>query len=662
MDGRDGSQVRQGGAIADDGEIGVPDQSARRVIDRRRFGKGRSDRIPLLVARCDQHDAAGRHDGGEALGDHPVGNVGRVVEEAGVVGSGGRREFGHVGAAPDGGAGLVEADVAVASDAEDLEVDTAQVAEQRVETVSGGVEVAGVDVGCVEMGIVDARWFGEEESDGGPVPLRTAVGEPDVLVEQRQVRALVERPALDQRAVRGQRRRPSGHPEHRRSVTGHDVGDDRTDHFDVVSDDDLEPHATSVARHHPRDRLVSKVSLLLASTSVVRALGAQPAHLRDINERVVYGTVRSRRPITRAEVARHTQLSKPTVSLALARLQEVGLVAEADDQRPRAGQHGRRAGVFYEPVSRAALAVGAELDADAVRAVLTDLDGNELDRTTVDFQADDADDVFAAVARAVASLAPRRHRRSVRAVVIGTPGIIDPTTGVLSHSGFLPALDGSQPATALTDRLGVPVTVVNDVDLAAVGEQTRGHGRGCDDFAVISIGTGMGAALVLNGQLYRGARGGAGELDDVPFRRVVRSTPPVSPALDGVSGLAKALARTHRSSELTPPYTAANVFAAHGRGDRLAVAVVERLGEWTSWFAASLAAIVDPELIVLTGSIGAHDSLADLVRNHLDEMLPSPPTIAVSSLGAESVLAGAVATASEQALQATLAERLGSTA
>ncbi len=395
---------------------------------------------------------------------------------------------------------------------------------------------------------------------------------------------------------------------------------------------------------------------------MVPALGAQPAHLRDINERVVYGTVRSLRPITRAEVSRHTQLSKPTVSLALARLEEVGLVAEADDQRPRAGQHGRRAGVFYEPVSRAALAVGAELDADAVRAVLTDLDGNELDRTTVDFQADDADDVFAAVARAVASLTPRRHRRSVRAVVIGTPGIIDPTTGVLSHSGFLPALDGSQPATALADRLGVPVTVVNDVDLAAVGEQTRGHGRGCDDFAVISIGTGMGAALVLNGQLYQGARGGAGELDDVPFRRVVRSTPPVSPALDGVSGLAQTLAAKYRTSELTPPYTAASVFAAHERGDRLAVAVIERLGEWTSWFAASLSAIVDPELIVLTGSIGAHDSLAVLVRDHLDEMLPSPPTIAVSSLGAESVLAGAVATASEQALRAALDERLGSTA
>jgi len=407
---------------------------------------------------------------------------------------------------------------------------------------------------------------------------------------------------------------------------------------------------------------VSKVSLLLVSGSVAGALGAQPAHLRDINERVVYGTVRSSRPITRAEVARHTQLSKPTVSLALARLQEVGLVAEADDQRPRAGQHGRRAGVFYEPVSLAALAVGAELDADAVRAVLTDLDGNELDRTAVDFQAGDADDVFAAVARAVTSLTSQRRRRNVRAVVIGTPGMIDPTTGVLSHSGFLPALDGSQPAAALTDRLGVPVTVVNDVDLAAVGEQTRGHGRGCDDFAVISIGTGMGAALVLNGQLYQGARGGAGELDDVPFRRVVRSTPPVSPALDGVSGLAQTLAGTHRSSELTPPYTAAAVFAAHEHGDPLAVAVVERLGEWTSWFAASLAAIVDPELIVLTGSIGAHESLADLVRNHLDEILPSPPTIAVSSLGAESVLAGAVATASEQALQATLAERLGSTA
>ncbi len=395
---------------------------------------------------------------------------------------------------------------------------------------------------------------------------------------------------------------------------------------------------------------------------MVPALGAQPAHLRDINERVVYGTVRSLRPITRAEVARETQLSKPTVSLALARLEQAGLVAEADDQQPRSGRNGRRAGVFYEPVTSAALAIGAELDAHAVRAVLTDLDGNELGRTTVDFPATDAADVFSAIERAVASLAPRRRRRSLRAVVIGTPGIIDPNTGILSHSGFLPALDGSEPAAALSQQLAVPVRMINDVDLAAVGEQRRGCGQGCDDFAVISIGTGMGAALVLNGQLHHGARGGAGELDDVPFRRVVRSSPAVSPALDGLVGLATALARKYRTSELSPPYTADSLFAAHEHGDRLADAVVSRLAEWTSWFAASLAAIVDPELIVLTGSIGAHEALADGVRERLDTMLPAPPTIAVSSLGAESVLAGAVALAADQALEAALDERLGTTA
>jgi len=385
---------------------------------------------------------------------------------------------------------------------------------------------------------------------------------------------------------------------------------------------------------------------------VTPALGAQPAHLRDLNERVVYRTVRALRPVSRAEVARRTQLSKPTVSLALRSLEIAGLVVVASQQRSG------RSGVLYEPVAEAALAIGAELDADTVRAVLTDLDGNELARCSLGFGPKSAAEVFAAVVAAVAELVPARRRRLLRTVVVGAPGIIDRASGVLTQSGVLPVLDGSEPAAVLSTALKVPVSIVNDVDLAAIGEQVHGRGRGRSDFAVISIGAGMGAAMVLNGQLYLGSRGGAGEIDDIPFRRVVRSRPPVSPAIDGLTGLAAALAPRFRSTGLRPPYSADAVFDALERGDRLAVAVVDQLGEWTSWFAASLAAVVDPELIVLAGPIGAREPLAQRVRSRLADLLPLAPLVEVSELGAGSVLAGAVATASDRALQMALDERL----
>jgi predicted NBD/HSP70 family sugar kinase len=162
---------------------------------------------------------------------------------------------------------------------------------------------------------------------------------------------------------------------------------------------------------------------------------------------------------------------------------------------------------------------------------------------------------------------------------------------------------------------------------------------------------------VLNGQLYEGAHGGAGEIDDVPFRRLVRSATPVSPALDGLVGLAAALAPQHAGSTLAPPYTPDAVFDAFDRADPLAVAVVDRLAEWAAWFAAALTAVVDPEAIVLAGSIGAREPLARRVAEHLDRFAPTAPRLVVSALGDGSVLAGAVALASAQALVRRLDER-----
>lgn len=374
--------------------------------------------------------------------------------------------------------------------------------------------------------------------------------------------------------------------------------------------------------------------------------GAQPGFLRNLNERAVYRVVRENPTITGAGIARRTNLSKPTVSTVLRGLADAGLVAQS--AKPFAGP-----GVYFEAVAAAALAVGVEVQRNAVRAVLTDLDGAELGRETVVGAHDTAESVFRGIAGAVDTLVGAR-RQLLRSVVVGTPGIIDPATGVLRNSGVVPALDGSSPAAELAALIGAEVTVVNDVDLAALGEQAVGGGRGVRHFAVVHIGEGLGAALVLNGQLYEGAHGGAGEIDDVPFRRLMRSTPSVSPALDGLVGLAEHHAPGFPDSLLRPPYTPDAVRGAAAQGDALALVVLGQLAEWTSWFVEALAAIVDPEVVVLAGPIGATEQLAAAVRTRLAEHAPNRPDIAVSSLGDESVLAGAIAVASERALSRRL--------
>ena len=380
------------------------------------------------------------------------------------------------------------------------------------------------------------------------------------------------------------------------------------------------------------------------SRGVAAWRGVQPGFLRDLNERAVYRVVRDRAPITGAGIARATTLSKPTVSAVLRGLVDAGLVV-VSEQRPVAGPR-----TWDEPVSAAALAVGVEVQRSSVRAVLTDLGGAELGRAVVDGDHRRADEVFAGIEAAVRALLPARRRSLLRSVVVGAPGVIDPQSGLLSNSGVVPALDGTRPAEHLTGRLRAPVSVLNDVDLAALGEQSVGFGQGLRHFAVVHIGEGMGAALVLDGQLFRGAHGGAGEIDDIPFRRLIASEPSVSPALDGLVGLAEREAVRFPGSVLVPPYTPDALFGAVAQGDGLAGAVLDRLAEWASWFVAALTAVIDPEAIVLAGPIGARPELAECLVGHLGPRRQAAPQIVVSTLGDGSVLAGAVAVASAEAL------------
>ena len=103
--------------------------------------------------------------------------------------------------------------------------------------------------------------------------------------------------------------------------------------------------------------------------------------------------------------------------------------------------------------------------------------------------------------------------------VVGVPGAVDDATGQLSMATNVPGLEGRDFRDELDERLGLPVTLDNDINLAARGEQWLGVARGVDDFVFLSIGTGLGAGLVLRGELHRGRNGAAGEVDLVASGR-----------------------------------------------------------------------------------------------------------------------------------------------
>jgi len=378
---------------------------------------------------------------------------------------------------------------------------------------------------------------------------------------------------------------------------------------------------------------------------------AIPPLLKRMNEQTVLETIRSGAPISRAEISRRATISKPTVSLALQSLLDAGLVREAahDPEGPSYGA------TFFEPVPEAALVLGLDVGARFVRGAVCDLAGTIRARHDIELSSASADAVLDAIARLRRTLGDSMQLSEdlIDCAVVGLPGVIDADGGTLHLSHFY-SLEDRPLGDELRERLQVPVVLENDVNLAALGEQWQGTAHGVDDFVFLSVGTGLGAGLVLGGELHRGRHGAAGELDYA----LVGLELEVDPCADGVATLAARLyAESDGRSAMTPPFDARDVFAAARGGDRWANAVVVEVARRIAIHIWPLGAVADVGLVVLGGGIGANgDLLLEPVRELLVRWLPYPPRVVVSSLGEAAVLTGALAVGLEAAQENVFAK------
>ena len=353
---------------------------------------------------------------------------------------------------------------------------------------------------------------------------------------------------------------------------------------------------------------------------------AVPGLLKQINEREVLETIRARASISRAEISRRAGISKPTVSLALQSLVDCGLVREAE-RGPDGPGYGA---VYFEPVPEAALVLGLDLGARFVRGALCDLNGVVRARQDVELQVADAAEAVEAGERLRAALlaAAELDAELVDGVVVGVPGVPDPDGGVVHLAENVTGLEGRAFGAELEQALGLPVTLENDINLAALGEQWQGVARGVDDFVFLSVGTGMGAGIVLGGELHRGRHGAAGEVD-FALAGLDGSVDPSAPQVAALAGGGS---------------DARAVFGAAREGDAAARDVVDEVARRIALNAAPIAAVADVELVVLGGGIGANgDLLLDPVERRLREWLPFPPRVEVSTLGDAAILTGALA-------------------
>lgn len=369
---------------------------------------------------------------------------------------------------------------------------------------------------------------------------------------------------------------------------------------------------------------------------------AGPQLVRALNERLLLGHIRAAEKLSRADLARRTGLSKPTVSLALTNLERVGLVRTSG---VRTGAPGPNA-VLYEVRPEAGYVLALDVGREYVRGAISDFAGAVRARAAQRTRAKSRRGRVAELARLAEQLTGDLGiaDSEVTQTVVGSPGVYDQRRDALSLAGALEGWDHPQLLPDLRAVFGPRLMIENDVDAAALAERALGHGRDVDSFAFVSIGTGVGMGLMIDGRLRRGAHGAAGEIAYLPFDG--RDTDPEDARRRGrleAAASAAGIVHAARRAGLAHVTTARQVFDAAGLGDRRARRVIDAEARIVARAICAVLAVVDPELVVLGGGIGTADGFVDPVRRELARIAPIPVDLRVSALGSEAVVDGCLA-------------------
>lgn len=405
-----------------------------------------------------------------------------------------------------------------------------------------------------------------------------------------------------------------------------------------------------------------------------------PSLLRAINDRTALRLLAERGPLSRTQLGALAGLSKPTASQLMDRLEAAGLVeAEPAPGRGPASAVGRTPR-RYRLRGAAAYVAGLDVTSARIAARVCDLSGRIVGEATVATPGRCATGTLDRVREALAAAcAPARlDPAALHQVVIGIGGAIDPATGRLGFARHLPGWHEPDLLARLRTELtasGAPdprVEVENDVNLVAVAELAEGAGRGARHVVVLWIAEGIGAAVIIDGRLHRGATGGAGEVGYMPVpgaplvRSIGRGTTGGFQALAGGPAVLK-LARKYGFTGADPQTAVARAVTAAGThvpdldadaeardaeqpaaaaGGRRAAArhLLADLADRLATGLAPIVAVLDPELIVLAGAIprAGGAALLDLVAEALHGMAIPRPRLVESALADNPVLAGAI--------------------
>ena len=372
--------------------------------------------------------------------------------------------------------------------------------------------------------------------------------------------------------------------------------------------------------------------------------------LRRLNRLRVIDALRDEGLISRAEIARRTGLSRSTVSSLVSELQADGLVVERPEPAAAHGDQGGRPPILLSFDASAGVAVGIDFDHHHVRVAVSDLSSRILAEREQQLDTDHAaHEGLDAAAALVSELLEEAGVDEARVIGAGMclPGPMHRPTGVVGSTAILPGWVGVAAAEEMHRRLDLPILVDNDANLAALAEAAFGAGRDAKDLVYLMISSGIGAGLVLNGRLYRGAEGLAGELGHV----LVDADGPVCrcgnrgclETVAGTDALADLLRRSHGDG-----LDGRAIVRLAREGDLGCRRVIADAGRAIGKAAATLVNVLNPELLIVGGDLAdAGELLLGGVRESLERSaLPTAvqaAAVVAGSLGDRAEVLGAIA-------------------
>ncbi len=369
--------------------------------------------------------------------------------------------------------------------------------------------------------------------------------------------------------------------------------------------------------------------------------------MRAINRSAILEIIRLESPISRTEIAERLDVSLPTVMRIVDELIADGFV------RPQGGTEwsGWRRRALLEFNASGHVVLGVDMGGTKMYGALADLGGNVIDERNIARHGTQGEDSYAALVTLIDTLlaSPRLEGRMVRGIGVGAPGITFHKEGIVKWSNQLNWRDFPLKAR-LAERYHLPITVDNDVNLAALGELWFGAGQNCQNMVVVAIGTGIGAGIIIEGALYRGANEASGEIGNMlPGREFLGKDYLSYGALEtvasgtGIANRARAALKSRRSPAELESLAAEDIFEAARQGQKWAWKLIEKTVDYLAIMVANLAVSFDPDLIVLGGGVsGSADMLVDPILQRVKEAVPTPPRLVVSSLGLRAGVMGAI--------------------